>query len=144
MTISRDKKQKTCWDGWFCITLPSGWVLDETGDATSIYNPKGVGAITVSMYSEKVRMDQESLALALRFADGIGITRSQVSVRRTGDDFSIIEFSENQNEHYWKIAAFHRAKQAVVMSYNSSIEEQERDAGDVDSIFGSFEWDLRA
>jgi hypothetical protein len=144
MMTSRDKGQKTCWDGWFCITLPSGWALDEAGDVISLYDPNGAGAIAISMYSETTITDQASLTLAFRFAERRGVSENNVTLCETHDDLSVVEFSENHNERYWKIAAFHRAEQAVVMSYNSSSEDQGEDAEAVYSILKSFEWEIRS
>lgn len=143
--ISQDENQRSCWDGWFCATLPSGWTHDQSEGVINIYHPDGVGAISVSMFFDTEGVSDASLNLALRFAAQKKVPESRVRVLSLRAGGSEIEFCEpDPKPRYWRVAAFHRAKQAIIMSYNSAVEDRAHDADAVDDIFQSFEWEPRA
>ena len=55
---------RVVWYGWFSLKLPTRWQVDGIGDAISIFDPDGVGAITLSVLSSADNVaDSKSVAL---------------------------------------------------------------------------------
>ncbi len=57
---------------YLCYEIPSSWMIEETDDATSVYDSNGKGAITLSFYTAmdvQQPFDEHICVMAKKFID---------------------------------------------------------------------------
>jgi hypothetical protein len=113
------------WPGWFAISLPPGWEYEDGGDAITLFDPAGVGAMTVSA-AHRV---ESRVPLTDRDIDTStigGVPMAHLSCREAGDHWDLWELLDRDR--------------AVTITYvaNAADAEVEREARE--SIIASFSW----
>lgn len=108
------------------IIMPSKWKFEENDDIISIYNPNGVGAITIS--SHKILelpcpLFQYISQIAVEFAKAnhIKIKHSFI-VDTTNPDKYILSGTGTDEKCFYKIWIISKANKYFIITYNAEVK----------------------
>jgi hypothetical protein len=134
--------------GWFKVTLPEGWEVDESEDPVSFYHPEGVGALQATVQAPRPlgageKVDVYLMLRAFLRQSGVDIEAVEAG-RRTdrGLDWATCEYSddsEGEGEILWRVwmATNHDVMAFFTYACPEPGKDQERAA--VDGILASLE-----
>lgn len=137
------------WDGWFSIEMPKHWQVDESGDAISIFDPNGVGAITLSVLSSLIENSDcrhMALELAKRFSDQRGWSIPSSALHVSGSDavarctFEYVQTGDETTD-YWSVSVFCKRDRAVLMSYVAAASDESSERAKRRVIYDGFRWE---
>jgi hypothetical protein len=134
--------------GWFRLTLPEGWEVDEDESPVAIYHPEGAGALQVTAETPRPlppggRID---VFLMLRaFLRQTGVDFDETLARRTtekGLDRAFYEYtaeSPEEGETLWRSWMVTNHDIVVFLTYACRDEDKDRERALVDGIVASLE-----
>lgn len=134
--------------GWFRISLPPGWTVDEKRDPLAIYHPEGAGALEISSVAPRPlkageRIDPFLMLRALLRGAGVDIADTDAQRYAGGGiEWAACDHDEEDREHgllasrAW-IATNHEA--CVYLTYSCRDEDRNLERGEIDAIVGSLE-----
>ena len=132
------------WPGWFSLSLPPSWEYEDSGDAISIYDPAGVGAMTLSAahrpnQNEPTATDAADVVFHFAKARGWDVRPDQIEARVV-DSVPIAHASCQQGEDTWDLWSILDRDRAVTMTYVSSAADNDVERARREEIVQSFTW----
>jgi hypothetical protein len=134
--------------GWFRLTVPDGWEVDEDESPVAIYHPDGAGALQVTAESPRPlppggRID---VFLMLRaFLKQTGVDFDETLATRTterGLDRAFYEYTAESPEEgrvTWRSWMATNHDVVVFMTYACREEDEDRERAAIDAIVASLE-----
>jgi hypothetical protein len=134
--------------GWFRLTLPDGWEVDEEETPVAIYHPDGVGALQVTAETPRPlppggRIDVFLMLRAFLKQTGVDFDET-LAVRSTerGLDRAFYEYaaeSPEEGEVLWRSWMVTNHDLVVFLTYACREEDKDLERAAVDAIVGSLE-----
>jgi hypothetical protein len=132
--------------GWFRLTLPDGWEVDEDESPVAIYHPDGAGALQVTAETPRPlppggRIDVFLMLRAFLKQTGVDFDES-LATRKTerGIDLAFYEYSAESPEEgvvVWRSWMATNHDIVVFLTYACREEDQEAERALVDGIVSS-------
>jgi len=134
--------------GWFKISLPEGWEVDESEEPLSFYHPEGAGALQATVQAPRpLKPGQKvDVFLMLRaFLAQTGVDIESTASRRyseRGLDWAACEYageSPEEEDLVWRVWMATNHDVVAFFTYACREEEKEAERAAVDGILGSLE-----
>jgi hypothetical protein len=135
------------WGDVFSLSLPPGWVCEDSEGVVTIVRPDGAGALNISLIRVNGELADASL-IARRLADGFVSQRAwdvgEADIRVKGTNaFAVSEFEFTQHgddPSYWQVWHAVGAQRAALITYTSDPEDAEMETAERNEIVDSFRW----
>ncbi|MBI3857048.1 MAG: hypothetical protein HY293_15285 [Planctomycetes bacterium] len=134
--------------GWFRLTLPAGWEVDEDESPVAIYHPEGAGALQVTAETPRPlppggKIDVFLMLRAFLKQTGVDFDES-LATRKTerGLDRAFYEYSAEspeEGEVRWRSWMVTNHDIVVFLTYACREEDKDLERGDIDGIVASLE-----
>jgi hypothetical protein len=136
---------RVVWDGWFSVELPDGWEYKDENDTITVYDPDGVGALTISAarrHRAALPDAREAADLALKFArqQGWDIKPDEVESLSLGGG-PAAKIAHRDASDYWEVWQALDQNRLVTLSYVCNAADAPVEAEARKSIITSFKWD---
>jgi hypothetical protein len=134
--------------GWFRLTLPDGWEVDESEDPPAIYRPEGSGVLHVTAQDPRPLRAGERIDVYLmlrEFLRRTGTDPEGAAMRRwdgRGLEWAAGEFEEDGPEGdrlRWRVWMATNHDLVIFLSWACRAKEAEAERADVEAIVGSLE-----
>ena len=134
--------------GWYRLTVPDGWEIDEDESPVAIYHPDGAGALQVTAETPRPlpaggRIDVFLMLRAFLKQTGVDFDET-LAVRTTerGLDRASYEYSAESPEEgpvTWRSWMVTNHDIVVFLTYACREEDEDRERAAIDSIVASLE-----
>jgi hypothetical protein len=135
-------------EGWFRLTLPEGWEVDEDETPVAIYHPEGAGALQVTAETPRPLPPggKIDVFLMLRaFLKQTGVDFDESLARRSSDrglELASYEYSAESPEDgpaLWRSWMVTNHDVVVFLTYACREEDRDRERATIDGIVSSLE-----
>jgi hypothetical protein len=133
--------------GWFRVTLPAGWQVDEEEEPLAIYHPEGGGALQVTWQAPRPLKPGEKIDVYLllrAFLRQSGVNIEETESRRfseRGLDWASCEYSGASGEEVlsWRVWMVTNHDIVVFLTYACREEDRDLEREAVDGILATLE-----
>jgi hypothetical protein len=134
--------------GWYRLTLPEGWEVDEDETPVAIYHPDGAGALQVSAETPRPlppggKIDVFLMLRAFLKQTGVDFNETQAGrVTERGLDRAFYEYtadSAEEGELLWRTWMVTNHDILVFLTYACRGEDRDLERAAVDGIVSSLE-----
>lgn len=134
--------------GWFRLTLPDGWEVDEDESPVAIYHPEGAGALQVTAETPRPLPPggKIDVFLMLRaFLKQTGVDFDESLARRSSErglDLASYEYGAESPEEgpaLWRSWMVTNHDVVVFLTYACREEDRDRERATIDGIVSSLE-----
>ncbi len=134
--------------GWFRLTLPDGWEVDDDEQPVSIYHPEGAGALQVTAETPRPlppggRIDVFLMLRAFLKQTGVDFDETLATrLTERGLDRASYEYtaeSPEEGEVVWRAWMVTNHDIVVFLTYACRAEDERQERAVVDSIVNSIE-----
>ena len=133
--------------GWFRLTIPDGWEVDEDETPIAIYDPNGAGALQVTAETPRPlppggKIDVFLMLRAFLKQTGVDFDES-LACRKTerGLDWASYEYSaeSEEGEQLWRAWMVTNHDIVVFLTYACRTEDGDPQRAEVDAVVASLE-----
>lgn len=128
--------------GWFALTLPEGWEVDESEDPIAFFHPDGGGALQATVQAPRPLKPGEKVDVYLMlraFLRQTGMDIESVEARRYaagGLDWAGCEYAaeEDGEELVWRVWMATNHDVVAFFTYTCPVEQKDAERAAVDGI----------
>lgn len=117
------------------LTIPNYWEYERSEECTSIYAPKGYGALQISKYEKNVSVTNKDL---IDFGQTILNLKTSLPEISVGD-FVGISFSFNKNKTHWIYWLLRKNNIMLAITYNCEKGDEGKEEKEIKRIIDSIE-----
>jgi len=131
--------------GWFRLTIPDSWQVDEDEQPIALYDPQGAGAVQITAESPKARKAGERIDVFLMmraFLRSVGVDVEETDARRYsrgGLEWAYTEYEAESGEGpvYWRVWFATNHDVLAFLTYACRAEDKESERSAVDPVVDS-------
>lgn len=131
--------------GWFKLSIPDPWEVDEDEEPLALYEPDGTGAVQITAKSPEARKPGERIDVFLLmrgFLHQVGVEIEETAAKRyskNGLDWAYTEYEAESGEGpvFWRLWFATNHDIFVFLTYACRAEDKERERAVVDGVVDS-------
>jgi len=143
-TLSNNRKRYVSKAGWYSLSYPNSWVVQEAEECSTFTDPKnGVGALQISAYETPTPQNAKDTLLEYLSDNDVYFDEREITLQ-VDDGRSTASYSYTQGLWFKRVWFVSEGNRLLMITYNCKSEHQGKEDGAVEEIVRSLVLDSEA